>query len=73
MDQIFSMKEVLMNCYEYKIPMNKTIPAMVLFIDFRKVYDSVSRKQLFKAMREFGVSPKLVKDDAEINYRKGES
>ena len=67
MDQIFSMKEVLMNCYEYKIP------AMVLFIDFRKVYDSVSRKQLFKAMREFGVSPKLVKDDAEINYRKGES
>ena len=49
------------------------IPAMVLFIDFRKAYDSASRKQLFKAMREFGVSPKLVKDDAEINYRKGES
>ena len=49
-DQIFSMKEVLMNCYEYKIS------AMVLFID----YDYVSRKQLLKAMREFGVSPKLV-------------
>ena len=54
MDQIFRMKDVLMNCYEYKIP------AMVLFIDFNKAYDSVSRKQLLKAMREFGVSPKLV-------------
>lgn len=34
-DQIFTKKEVLTTCYEYKIP------AIVLIIDFKKTYDSI--------------------------------
>lgn len=52
-DQIFTMKEVLTTCYEYKIP------ALVLFIDFKKAYDSVKRMELIRSMQEFEVPPKL--------------
>ena len=32
-----------------------------LFIDFKTAYDKVNRNQLYKAMLEFGIPPKLVR------------
>jgi len=32
-----------------------------LFVDFRTAYDKVNRNQLYKAMLEFGIPPKLVR------------
>lgn len=48
-DQIFIMKEVLTTCYEYKIP------AVVLFLDFKKAYDSVKRITLMEIMEEYEI------------------
>ena len=32
-----------------------------LFIDFKTAYDKVNKNQLYKAMLEFGIPPKLVR------------
>jgi hypothetical protein len=32
-----------------------------LFIDFKTAYDKVNRNQLYKALLEFGIPPKLVR------------
>ena len=51
--QLFIMKEIWMTCYEYNIP------AVVLFVDFKKAYDSVKRSKVIETMEEFGIPAKL--------------
>ena len=52
-DYLFIMKEVWTTCYEYNIP------AFVLFVDFKKAYDSVKRSKVIEAMEEFAMPAKL--------------
>jgi sorting nexin-29 len=53
-DQIFYIRHILEKKWEY----NGTVHQ--LFIDFKKAYDSVSRKALQNILIEFGISRKLV-------------
>lgn len=54
-DQIFTLKQVQSNCYEYK----QTIYA--LFVDFKQAYDSINRERLYEIMKKLGVPTKLVR------------
>ena len=53
-DQIQTLRQILEKT-EYQIETHH------LFIDFKTAYDKVNRKQLYKAMLEFGTPPKLVR------------
>jgi hypothetical protein len=55
MDQIFYIRQILEKKWEY----NGTVHQ--LFIDFRKVCDSVKREVLYSILLEFGISKKLVR------------
>jgi len=46
---------------------NHNIEAVITFIDFRKAFDSVNRKKMFKILSAYGISQKLV-DAIEIMY-----
>lgn len=48
------MKQMITICYEYKIP------AVILFIYFKKVYDSDKQIQIQQIMEEFNITPKLI-------------
>lgn len=48
------MKQELLHCYEY----GQNIFA--LFIDFKQAYDSINRKELYKALEELGIPIKLI-------------
>lgn len=54
MDQIFVLKEMQTNCYEHKIVL------YALFIDFQQAYDTVDRRQLYKALQELGIPNKII-------------
>lgn len=54
MDQIHSIRQILEKTKEYNID------TYHLFIDFKAAYDSINRKQLLEAMREFKIPTKLV-------------
>lgn len=54
-DQIFALREIQAESYEYNKPM------MLLFIDFQKAYDSLKRKELYKTLSELGVNDKLIR------------
>ena len=54
-DQIKTLRQILEKTLEFQIE------TLHLFIDFRTAYDKVNRNQLYKAMLEFGIPPKLVK------------
>lgn len=54
-DQIFTVKQELLHCYEYKKE------AHLLFIDFKQAYDSVDRKKLYDALFQLGLPGKLVR------------
>jgi hypothetical protein len=53
-DHIFSIRMYLEKCYEHNIDLYN------LFINFKQVYDSVCRGQLFQVMRKFRIANKLV-------------
>jgi hypothetical protein len=53
-DQIFYIRQILEKKWEY----NGTVHQ--LFIDFKKVYDSVRREALYNILTEFGIPRKLV-------------
>lgn len=53
-DQIYAFKEILAKYWEY----NKEVHA--LFIDFRKAYDSINRKEIWQNMVDFGIPRKLI-------------
>jgi hypothetical protein len=55
MDQIFYIQQVLEKKWEY----NGTVH--LLFIDFKKAYDSVKREVLYNILLEFGIPKKLVR------------
>lgn len=50
-DQIFTLKETQVNCYEYK---------SVFYVVFKQAYDLVDRKQLYQAIRELRISRKSI-------------
>ncbi|RYA71702.1 hypothetical protein DD592_26400 [Enterobacter cloacae complex sp. 2DZ2F20B] len=54
-DQIFILKQLQEVHYEQGINL------YLLFIDFKKAYDTVNRKELLEAMKELGVLRKLIK------------
>ena len=53
-DQIQTLRQILEKT-EFQIETHR------LFVDFRTAYDKVNRNQLYKAMLEFGIPPKLVR------------
>jgi hypothetical protein len=55
MDQIFYVRQILEKKWEY----NGT--KYQLFIDFKKVYDSIKREVLYNILVEFGIPKKLVR------------
>jgi len=54
-DQIHILRQILEKTLEFQIETHH------LFIDFKTVYDKVNRNQLYKAMLELGMPPKLVR------------
>jgi hypothetical protein len=54
-DQIQKLRQILEKTLQFQIETHH------LFIDFKTVYDNVSRNQLYKARLEFGIPPKLVR------------
>lgn len=48
-DQIFMMKQVLNMCQEYNIPI------YLLFVDFKKAYDTIDRREVLETLEEFKV------------------
>lgn len=54
-DQIFSVRQIMEKTKEF----NKII--WFLFIDFKAAYDSIIRKELYLAMEEIGIPPKLIR------------
>ena len=54
-DQIFCIRQMLEKKWEYNEEVHQ------LFIDFKKAYDSVRRKVLYRILIEFGIPRKLVK------------
>lgn len=53
-DQIFILKEAISKYWEY----NKTMA--ILFVDFRKAYDSIFRDKLWEKMQRFGIPKKII-------------
>ena len=54
-DHIFCIRQILEKKWEYNEPVHQ------LFIDFKKAYDSVRRKVLYKILIEFRIIRKLVR------------
>jgi hypothetical protein len=54
-DQIQTLRQILEKTLEFQIETHH------LFVDFKTAYDKVNRNQLYKAMLEFGIPPKLVR------------
>jgi uncharacterized C2H2 Zn-finger protein len=54
-DQLFNLKQFM------SLSRQKEKPLFMCFIDLKKAYDSVNRTLLWKAVREYGVSEKVVK------------
>ena len=54
-DQIQTLRQILEKTMEFQTETHH------LFIDFKTVHDKVNRNQLYKAMLEFGIPPKLVR------------
>lgn len=54
-DQVFTLKQTLTACYEYEIPIH------LLFVDFKKAYDSVKRKEVITSMQKMKIPEKLIR------------
>ncbi|KAJ4452301.1 hypothetical protein ANN_03821 [Periplaneta americana] len=54
-DQIFCIRQIMEKKWEYKGTVHQ------LFIDFKKVYDSVKKEVLYDILIEFGIPKKLVR------------
>ncbi|VVC38393.1 Endonuclease/exonuclease/phosphatase,Reverse transcriptase domain, partial [Cinara cedri] len=54
-DQIFSLRQIIEKSWEF----NKSI--CILFVDFKKAYDSVHRHSLINILKEFELPNKLIK------------
>ena len=54
MDMIFCLKEVQEKCIEQNMPL------YVVFIDFSKAFDTVSRQKLWQVLKKYGYTEKFV-------------
>jgi len=54
-DHVFTVRQIMEKYYEY----DKDL--FMIFVDFKQVYDSINRQQLWIALRNFGIPEKLVK------------
>jgi len=62
-DQRQTLRQILERTLEYQIETHH------LFIDTKTAYDKVNRNQLYKAMLEFGIPPKLVRLTRKSRWR----
>lgn len=53
-DQIFTLRNIIEQCIKWNSPL------LINFIDFKKAFDSVNRKTLWKILRNYGIPSKLV-------------
>jgi hypothetical protein len=53
-NQIFSMKQILVHCYEYDIDTH------CIFIDFKQAFDSPDRNESYKSLYNVGIPRKLI-------------
>jgi hypothetical protein len=54
-DQIQTLRQILEKTLQFQIETHH------LFIDFKTAYDKVNRNEIYKAMLELGMPPKLVR------------
>jgi hypothetical protein len=54
-DHIFSLRQTIEKCGEFNIDLH------ILFIDFRKAYDSIKHCAIWKALEDLGIQPKLIR------------
>jgi Reverse transcriptase (RNA-dependent DNA polymerase) len=53
-DQIFVLKQTIAKTYKHKGKLH------IMFIDFKQAYDTIVRKMIFEAMKDFNIPPKLI-------------
>ena len=54
-DHIFTIRQVIEKCAEFNIDIH------MLFIDFKKAYDSIKRSAIWKALQHLGIDQKLIR------------
>jgi hypothetical protein len=52
-DQIFVIRQILEKCYAHDVDLH------LLFIGFRKAFDSINQKKLFEKLVSFGIPRKI--------------
>jgi len=52
-DQIFVVRQILEKCYAHDIDLH------LLFIDFKKAFDSINQKKLLESLASFGIPKKI--------------
>jgi hypothetical protein len=54
-DHLFTIRQIIQKCNEYGIDVH------ILFIDFKKAYDSIKHEYIWRALEELGLSQKFIR------------
>lgn len=54
-DQVYVLKHLIANSYEHNLDLH------MLFIDFKQAYDTISKRDMLKILRELGIPDKLIR------------
>lgn len=53
-DQIFALRNIIEQCLEWNAPLH------IVFVDFKKAFDSIHRPSLWRILRSYGLPEKIV-------------